>query len=734
MLGIQAAYLSYIVSNAICALIMALFWARNRKQFIGTAELAAGLLLQLAGVTLTIARAFINPALVILLSNALLFLGALILAAGVEKFIFEKYKINGFNYAAFAAFLLVHAYFTLAQPNLQARNINFSAAALFFYGQTAWRLFKTEGSRDFPPRRMAAVFCAYAVFFAVRIIGQWLLPPSEDFFSPTVLDALLLVINQALLLLLTFSLSALLNRKALIEADFKSAQQEAAAKLIQESEERLNAVMEGSQLGYSDWDIPNAVIKRNERWAAMLGYTLKEIGESYTSWESLLHPEDRAAAQKKLQDHLDGKTPQHRSEYRLRAKDGSYRWILDQGRVIWRDENGAPLRMTATHTDVTERKQTEQLASRRYQFISALQETTYELISELDLNTLLNHIVRRACQLAETDSGFLDLVDFEANALVPHIGLGLQEESLRHKVEMGAGMAGKVWQTGQPLTVNDYDRWEGHLTAYSSHTLGAVAVVPLLSGRVVLGALGLAHSVESKKTFEQEDLNLLTQFARLASLAIENARLYADAQREINERRAAEKELREANQRLVEVLTENKKLEEVLREQAVRDHLTGLYNRHYVNDAARREFARAQREGYPLSVLMLDLDHLKELNSAYGHLTGGDAALRALSAHLKAHSRSDDILCRYGGDEFLILLHDTPAQVAQQRAEAWLRELNTSKLTYNDIYFRISFSAGVAAFPEHGKTVEDILLAADFALYEAKKAGRNCVRLYHPAS
>jgi PAS domain S-box-containing protein/putative nucleotidyltransferase with HDIG domain len=129
---------------------------------------------------------------------------------------------------------------------------------------------------------------------------------------------------------------------------------------LRASEERLAAVMEGSQLGYSDWNIQTGEVQRNERWANMLGYTLNELTANLSQWDELLHPDDRERAKKSIQDHLDCKTAVHRDEYRLRTKDGSYRWILDQGRIIEYDEQGRPLRLTATHTDITERKQAEQ--------------------------------------------------------------------------------------------------------------------------------------------------------------------------------------------------------------------------------------------------------------------------------------------------------------------------------------------------------------------------------------
>jgi diguanylate cyclase (GGDEF)-like protein/PAS domain S-box-containing protein len=132
-----------------------------------------------------------------------------------------------------------------------------------------------------------------------------------------------------------------------------------ADEIIRESQERLAAVVEGSQLGYSDWNIQTGEIRRNERWASMLGYTLNELEATYQQWQDLIHPDDRASALQAMQDHLSGKTPVHRDEYRLRAKDGNYRWILDQGKIIEYDPQGHPLRMTATHTDITARKQAE---------------------------------------------------------------------------------------------------------------------------------------------------------------------------------------------------------------------------------------------------------------------------------------------------------------------------------------------------------------------------------------
>ncbi|HET8705898.1 MAG TPA: PAS domain S-box protein, partial [Pseudomonadales bacterium] len=136
-------------------------------------------------------------------------------------------------------------------------------------------------------------------------------------------------------------------------------QRDVSVNALRESEERLAFVLEGSQLGYWDWNIETGAVQRNERWAEMLGYTLDEIELNVKQWTDLQHPDDRAAAWKSLQDHLDGRTPMHKAEYRMLTKSGEYKWILDCAKVVKRDAQGHPLRMSGTHTDITERKQAD---------------------------------------------------------------------------------------------------------------------------------------------------------------------------------------------------------------------------------------------------------------------------------------------------------------------------------------------------------------------------------------
>jgi signal transduction histidine kinase len=177
---------------------------------------------------------------------------------------------------------------------------------------------------------------------------------------------------------------------------------------------------------------------------------------------------------------------------------------------------------------------------RRNAYLVALQETSLDLISQFDLNTLLENIVKRAGQLMGTSAGYLDLVEPGTDQLKPMVGLGALTESLQFASKRGEGVAGTVWQTGQPLVIDDYDAWAGRIGGFSRSAIRAIIGVPLIAGTEILGVLGLAYDATTDRTFDQEAVELATQFARLATLAIENARLFATAQQELAERNQAE--------------------------------------------------------------------------------------------------------------------------------------------------------------------------------------------------
>ena len=169
----------------------------------------------------------------------------------------------------------------------------------------------------------------------------------------------------------------------------------------------------------------------------------------------------------------------------------------------------------------------------------------------------------------------------------------------------------------------------------------------------------------------------------------------------------------------------NLKLRQSLRDLSVRDPLTGLFNRRYLSESLGRELARSKRRGLPLAVLAFDLDHFKDFNDRFGH-PAGDAVLVAFAKLLQARSRSEDIACRLGGEEFVLIMPEMDIGVALRRAGELMQVLSELDVIHEGkILPRLTTSIGVATAPEHGHLPEGLLAHADQALYEAKAQGRN---------
>jgi diguanylate cyclase (GGDEF)-like protein len=173
-------------------------------------------------------------------------------------------------------------------------------------------------------------------------------------------------------------------------------------------------------------------------------------------------------------------------------------------------------------------------------------------------------------------------------------------------------------------------------------------------------------------------------------------------------------------------------LRETLREQSIRDPLTRLFNRRFLEESLERELQIASRKKQAIAVLFLDLDHFKKFNDTFGH-DAGDMVLQALADLFRIFFRATDICCRYGGEEFAIILPESSSRDAAIRAEALRSEVKGMRLQYRkQTLGTLTLSAGVAAFPEHGSTSDELLKIADQCLYESKSRGRDVVTVAFP--
>lgn len=370
----------------------------------------------------------------------------------------------------------------------------------------------------------------------------------------------------------------------------------------------------------------------------------------------------------------------------------------------------------------------EQSLRRQNLMLRMLQETAFDLHSSLDLKVVLHNIVERACQLLGTSHGYLDILR-ETGVLEPVVGIGALAESLKFRVVMGEGVSGTVWKTGNPVVISDYDTWPDRVNDFSRGLIRTIIGMPLILKGEIVGVIGVAKGFEDDTIFSEDDVSMLRRFADLAVVALQNARLFEQAQAELKFRRRTEIELRNANQLLQFQIERVELLQVQLKELAVRDSLTDLFNRRYLHEMLEVEFARSKRAQTSLAILMMDSDHLKDINDKFGH-KAGDQFLIHIANVIRENIRAGDIACRYGGDEFVVVLSNVTENIAFRRAERLRESVFSNRITHKNEKVNASVSIGIAMFPAHGSSGEELLQKADLALYAAKRMGKNKVMTY----
>lgn len=202
---------------------------------------------------------------------------------------------------------------------------------------------------------------------------------------------------------------------------------------------------------------------------------------------------------------------------------------------------------------------------------------------------------------------------------------------------------------------------------------------------------------------------------------------------DITSRKRMELDLQDANNRMQIQMKEIISLQDKLREQAIRDPLTELYNRRILEEVLEREVAHAKRSGNNFCIAMIDVDNFKALNDRHGH-AAGDMILKSLARILEYNTRRGDISCRYGGEEFAVLLPNATVEGALKRAQQWRRAFQMLHQSFNGQELQVTLSIGIASYPQHGLDGQKVLEAADKSLYESKARGKNQVTVCVDAS
>jgi diguanylate cyclase (GGDEF)-like protein/PAS domain S-box-containing protein len=437
----------------------------------------------------------------------------------------------------------------------------------------------------------------------------------------------------------------------------------------------------------------------NQKWLRFTGFTAHDSLQSARAWVEALHPQDRerciACFQKAFQAHLP-----FQMEYRLRRYDGEYRWILDIGEPRHAPD-GSFAGFVGSSQDITERKCAEE----------ALRLSCLKLERHSRENTLLgemNGCLQVCRSIAET---YPVIRHYAGRLFGEHAGMLCLINSSRSLVEAivewGSNHGSETvftlddcWalRQGKPHLVDDPVSG-----LHCNHVKPGSAVSYLCLPMSAYGeTMGVLHvrlpdrgAVENGAEVPAEIVrHLATTFADNMALAIANLRL------------------REALQR-----------------QSERDPLTQLYNRRHMLDSLERELARARRNQSTVGIVMIDVDHFKLYNDTHGH-GAGDAVLRSLGAFLKNQARKEDIACRYGGEEFVLVMAGINEENLLNRCEFLRRNVKQMTVEYAGQQLNpITLSMGAAIFPQHGETIEAVLNVADAALYLAKRSGRDRVEL-----
>jgi diguanylate cyclase (GGDEF)-like protein len=321
------------------------------------------------------------------------------------------------------------------------------------------------------------------------------------------------------------------------------------------------------------------------------------------------------------------------------------------------------------------------------------------LASELEIDKVLSIIIDSCRELVSAEAWSILLMDPKADKLVFSRILGQKTNELANvTLKIGQGIAGKVYETGKARIVNDVsndpDFYAGidQLTGFKTRS---ILCIPLASRGNFLGVIEIINKVKGQP-FTEEDLGKIETYTKFASVALENAQLYEQAVHS-----------------------------------SITDDLTGLYNNRFIYRQLACELQNAKAKKKNLGFIFIDLDKFKSINDIHGHLIGSRTLSEVGKFLKKRLDKITDMIARYGGDEFFIVVPEKTAEETRQIAENLRRELNEHIFNINNkVNISVTASFGVSAYPEQAESLEELIGMADRAMYEVKAENRNAVKIF----
>jgi len=567
--------------------------------------------------------------------------------------------------------------------------------------------------------------------------------------------------------------NALLDTLSQEEQALRATQADLAA-----SRERLDLAMRGSNDGLWDWDMRTNKVYFSPRWKSMLGNNDDEVGDGLEEWEKRVHPLDMASAYADVNAHLSGQTPQYENVHRMRHKAGHWVWILDRGMCL-RDDQGKPMRMVGTHTDITERVNLEQELSR---YKRALDQ--HAIVSMTDAAGTITFANERFNAI----SGYAHSELIGQNHRILNSGAHPPEffRVLWRTISSGHVWHGEICNRAKnghlywvlttivPFLGDDGrpERYfsiraditplkqaeealheEKELAQTTLSSIGDAVVTTDQHARItflnpVAERLTGWRSDEARGRFASEVLHLLNEESgELAINPIERCRTEGRVVGMANhtvlvDRQGMERPIEDSaapimgkDGNLIGVVmvfhdvSDKHAMTRQMAWQLSHDMLTGLANRGEFERKLMALLAGPSGEGHH-AMLYLDLDQFKVVNETCGH-QAGDELLKRLATLLQGQLRHADTLARLGGDEFGVLLTNCPLEKAAEIASKVRDLVRDFRFMWDERSFEVGVSVGVTAVLPGIQALADVMTAADMACYAAKEQGRNRVQVHN---
>ena len=564
--------------------------------------------------------------------------------------------------------------------------------------------------------------------------------------------------------------------------DVQPAEESAIGQKLPE-QERWRYALDNAEDGLWDWSADSSQVYRSARSLSMLGYQPGDVAGSVEAWHALVHPQDRERQSQALSTHLHGGSHSYKVEYRLRHADGSWRWILDRGKVLYWSPDGLPLRVVGTHTDITAYKEMEQRLRERETLLDEAQRIGHIGSWALDLATSKVWWSAEMYRIAGLPPG-QDPPDWSAQgSLYAPASYQLFETSVRQALQDGQGFAievemirpdgerrivevasdllrgetggvvrlvGAMHDVTEQRRVTETARWRNKL-------LDRIAAMGRIGGFDLDFENGVFHFTDENYRIHGIEPgtpvtieSLMGRFDEASQRKLAEAIERMTSGQTVEE--TAEVEYKAGNRErlvlritanvehvegkprrvtgLTQDITEEREAGERIQQLAHYDTLTGLPNRFLFRERALEAIAGAQRTKSPLALLFIDLDRFKVVNDTLGH-AAGDELLKQVSHRLQECVRGRDLIGRQGGDEFMVVLCDLRKPENAARVAEKIIAAVGAPFLLDEGEVQVGCSIGIALLSEDNSELDSLMRSSDTAMYAAKDAGRNTFEFYN---